>query len=116
MHLDSGIVEVRGGRQSDGPGGSLGLLGESRVATNIRGFFAQRIALPDTGEYGQHFDLISTLLIINYNITTRSSSKSFISFHETNYNVKPVLNNIREQTKIHLVKLFFKLSFFKKFE
>lgn len=51
MHLDIGIVEVRGGRRPFGPGGSFGLLGESRVATNIRGFFTQRIALPDTGEY-----------------------------------------------------------------
>lgn len=43
-------METRG---QHGPGGSLSLLGESRVATNIRGFFATRIgsALPDTGEF-----------------------------------------------------------------
>ncbi|KAB0800227.1 hypothetical protein PPYR_05967 [Photinus pyralis] len=48
VHLDSGAVENRG---QYGPGGSLSLLGDSRVATNIRGFFANRLgnALPDTG-------------------------------------------------------------------
>ncbi|KAK9711247.1 hypothetical protein QE152_g25600 [Popillia japonica] len=48
VHLDTSTVENRG---QQGPGGSLSLLGESRVATNIRGFFATRIgsALPDTG-------------------------------------------------------------------
>ncbi|KAG5899421.1 hypothetical protein JTB14_033614 [Gonioctena quinquepunctata] len=50
VHLDIITVENRGGGQS-GPGGTRGLLGESRVASNIRGFFATRIgsALPDTG-------------------------------------------------------------------
>ena len=47
MHLDVGTVETRAGQH--GPGG---LLGDSRVANNIRGFFATRIgsALPDTGK------------------------------------------------------------------
>lgn len=49
VHLDSGTVETRA---QHGPGGSLSLLGESRVANNIRGFFSNRIgsAIPDTGE------------------------------------------------------------------
>lgn len=51
VHRQSGTtVDTRG--QHATPGGGLSLLGESRVATNIRGFFSTRIssALPDTGE------------------------------------------------------------------
>lgn len=49
MHLDVGTVETRG---DYGPGGNRSLLGDLRVADNIRGFFATRIgsALPDTGK------------------------------------------------------------------
>lgn len=54
VHLDNGTVETHG---QPAPGGSLSLLGESRVASNIRGFFATRIgsALPDTGKSKNSF-------------------------------------------------------------
>ncbi|KAK9871278.1 hypothetical protein WA026_011548 [Henosepilachna vigintioctopunctata] len=51
MGLRSQIRSDSSDRGQQGPQSGLGLLGDSRVATNIRVFFSTRIgsALPDTG-------------------------------------------------------------------
>nr|XP_008201281.1 PREDICTED: choline O-acetyltransferase [Tribolium castaneum] len=120
VHLEIGTVETRAGQH--GPGGSLGLLGDSRVANNIRGFFATRIgsALPDTGWRESLLSLpkkwLSGTSLVPPSSTTASTEELPLpklpvpeleqTMNKYEYTMRPLLNTEEQRKLKNLIEKF----------